>query len=211
MRRRPQSARVRAAAIGLALLAHVLVLLLFRSGNSAPSREPSLLQFVSFWPPDQPAPTVVSPPSQPLRRVPAPSRELTPRSAPSTAAQTAPTEAVAPPTEESPRSSIDWRGEAVRAAARNAAKEDQPQTFSPPPKVVRQPCKPKESSFQWNPEEKKAGLLPLPYVRLGNCIVGLGFFGCGLNGPPPANGHLFDDLQKGDRPVSSIPDPNVCE
>jgi hypothetical protein len=74
---------------------------------------------------------------------------------------------------------------------------------------MHQACKPRKSSFEWNPEEKKAGLLPLPYVRLGNCVVGLGFFGC--SGGTEANGHLFDDLKKGDRPVSSVPDPNTCD
>lgn len=81
---------------------------------------------------------------------------------------------------------------------------------------MRQACKPKESSFQWNPEEKKAGLaplpyVPLPYVRLGNCLIMPPFFSCALSAPPPANGHLFDDLKKGDRPASSAPDANTCD
>ena len=110
---------------------------------------------------------------------------------------------------ETQRPSIDWYAEAAKSAARSADGKGEPSTFSPPPKVVHQACKPKKSSFEWNPEEKKAGLLPLPYVRLGNCIVGLGFFNCQAG--PPANGHLFDDLKKGDRPVSSVPDPNTCD
>ena len=123
-----------------------------------------------------------------------------------------PNDTEAPPSPEqaeAPSPKIDWYGEARKAAARGAAKANEPSTFSPPPKVLHQACKPRKSSFEWNPEEKKVGLLPLPYVRLGDCIIGLGFFNCQAG--PPANGHLFDDLKKGDRPVSSVPDPNTCD
>ena len=205
MRRPLRPTRVRAAAVLLALLAHALLLLLFSFGNRRPS-EPAIWQFVSIWPPDQPAPVITRTPSprQPRTRAPAT------RNPPPIVAPAVPTESESPPQPEAPRPSIDWYGQAASAAARSAAKGDQPPTFSPPPKVVHQACKPKKQSFEWNPEEKKAGLLPLPYVRVGNCIIMLGFFSCSSEGPP-ANGHLFDDLRKGDRPVSSVPDPNTCD
>lgn len=66
----------------------------------------------------------------------------------------------------------------------------------------------------WSPEPKKFGLtdgpgLRLPFVRLGKrCVLGLGFFGCGVGKLPEANGHVLDDFRDPDRPRSSVPDPN---
>lgn len=62
----------------------------------------------------------------------------------------------------------------------------------------------------WKPEPKKFGFAGgLPYVRLGKrCILGLGFFGCGVGKLPEANGHALDDMRDPDRPRSSVPDPN---
>jgi hypothetical protein len=212
MRRPLRPVRVRAAAIVLALLAHVLVLLLFSFGNRRSSPEELVLQYVSIWMPDQPPsarapepPRVPQPQPLPRQsRAPIPA----PQSAPEVIAPDVPPESGTPPPESSPPA-IDWYGEAAKAAARSASKGDQPEAFSPPPKPLRGPCKPRKHSFEWNPEPKKAGLLPLPYVRVGGCIFMLGFFSC--TSEPPPNGHLFDDLQKGDRPVSSVPDPEICE
>lgn len=212
MRRPLRPVRVRAAAIVLALLAHVLVLLLFSFGSRTPVREAVLVQFVSIWPAAQSVP-IVEPtlvPLPPPTRIPALRNPAAP-TPPVVIAPIEPSESEAPAPRESPQPSIDWYGEAAKSVARNAAKGDQPPTFSPPPKVLRGPCKPRKHSFEWNPEEKKAGLLPLPYFRVGGCMFMLAFFSCNLNGPPPANGHLFDDLQKGDRPVSSVPDPDTCD
>lgn len=53
----------------------------------------------------------------------------------------------------------------------------------------------------WEPEEQRFGLAgPLPYVRLGQCVVGLGFWGCALGKAPPPNGHLLENLRDPDRP-----------
>lgn len=62
----------------------------------------------------------------------------------------------------------------------------------------------------WSPEPKKFGFSGgLPYVRLGKrCILGLGFFGCGIGKLPEADGHALDDMRDPDRPHSSVPDPN---
>lgn len=99
------------------------------------------------------------------------------------------------------------------AADRFMARLDDAQTtFSPPPQPLREPCKPKESSFQWKAGEPRAGLLPLPFVRIGErCIVGLGFFGCALGELPPPNDKMFDDMKKGEQSPSSVPDPHHCD
>src|SRR5579872_5294713 len=62
----------------------------------------------------------------------------------------------------------------------------------------------------WSPEPKKFGFMGLvPYVRLSKrCVIGLGFFGCGVGHLPEADGHVFDDMRDPDRPRSSVPDPN---
>jgi len=62
----------------------------------------------------------------------------------------------------------------------------------------------------WSPEPKKFGFAGgLPFVRLGKrCILGLGFFGCGVGKLPEADGHVLDDMRDPDRPRSSVPDPN---
>lgn len=58
----------------------------------------------------------------------------------------------------------------------------------------------------WKPEEKRFGLAgPLPYVRVGQCVLGLGFWGCAVGKPPPANGHVLDGIHDPDRP-SPIPE-----
>ena len=208
MRRPPRSNRVRAAAVLLALVAHALLWGLLSSYRPTAVNEPAPWQLVSIWPPDQPPPAVTHVPSPRQSRTRAPTApNPQPVIVPAIPAES---QSTAPQQQESPRPSIDWYGEAADAAARSATRGDQ-STFSPPPKVLRQACKPKRSSFEWNPEEKKVGYLPVPYLRVGNCIVGPGLFACDLNGPPPANGHLFDELKKGERPVSSVPDPNTCD
>jgi hypothetical protein len=62
----------------------------------------------------------------------------------------------------------------------------------------------------WSPEPKKFGFAGgLPFVRLGKrCILGLGFFGCGVGKLPEPDGHVLDDMRDPDRPRSSVPDPN---
>jgi hypothetical protein len=71
-------------------------------------------------------------------------------------------------------------------------------------------CRQYKSPEAWVPEPKKFGIAGgLPYVRLGKrCVLGLGFFGCGVGKLPEPNGHVFDDMRDPDRPRSSIPDPN---
>jgi hypothetical protein len=111
---------------------------------------------------------------------------------------------------------VDWAGEAVLAAQGAVARmgKSEEERFSPAPKALPAPCKPKESSMEWKGyEDRRVGLAGgiFPYVRVGRCAVGLGFFGCSLDKPPPANVHLLDDMKDGARSDSSVPDPHVCD
>jgi hypothetical protein len=66
----------------------------------------------------------------------------------------------------------------------------------------------KKSSFvkDWQPEPKRAGFIGIfPYVRVGRCLIGLGFWGCAVQAPNP-DGTLLEDFRNPDRPVSSVPD-----
>lgn len=118
----------------------------------------------------------------------------------------------AEPSEEASPARIDWYAEAARLAAQGAGEPKAPATLGKPLQKMREPCKPRESSFEWSPEEAKAGLFPLPYVIIGErCLVTVGFFSCVLGELPPPNKHLFDDMQAGRTPDSSVPDPNVCD
>jgi hypothetical protein len=74
----------------------------------------------------------------------------------------------------------------------------------------RPECRKYKKPDAWVPEPKKFGISGgLPYVRLGKrCVLGLGFFGCGVGKLPEADGHVLDDMRDPDRPRSSVPDPN---
>jgi hypothetical protein len=70
-------------------------------------------------------------------------------------------------------------------------------------------CKKPASAYEphWQPEEKRAGFAPLPYVRIGKrCVVGLGFFGCTLGKLPDADGSVFENMYDTNRPRSSVPE-----
>jgi hypothetical protein len=62
----------------------------------------------------------------------------------------------------------------------------------------------------WAPEPKRFDIAGgLPFMRLGKrCVIGLGFFGCGVGKLPDPNSHVLDDMHEPDRPRSSIPAPN---
>lgn len=200
------STRVRVFAMALAPLADALLLLPFLLTEQARTARPSQpVRITAIW---------LSVPASASPETPPPTA-TTVRTAPTVSSLTPTPPAIpteTPATPASPAAPIDWQGQAKEAAARQAAKTDEPPTFSPPPRAVRQPCKPRESSFEWNPEQPRAGLLPLPYVLIGKrCVVGLGFFSCTLGELPPPNSHLFDDMKEGKTQASSVPDPNICD
>lgn len=99
--------------------------------------------------------------------------------------------------DEAERSARAAMGEALKYEKRNCDNGDPPNPLLPRcPKPVPPP--------KWEPEPKKAGFIgPLPYVRIGDCIVGLGFIGCSKDKP---NGDLFKDMNNPDRDRSSVPD-----
>lgn len=67
-------------------------------------------------------------------------------------------------------------------------------------------CNKRSNAKEWEPEPKRAGMIGLlPYVRLGKCVIGLGFWGCSIGKQSP-DGTLLDDMRNPDRPVSSVPD-----
>lgn len=67
-------------------------------------------------------------------------------------------------------------------------------------------CRKDSPAKEWQPEPKRAGLVGIfPYVRIGRCIVGVGFWGCAVQTPSP-DGTLLEDIRNPDRPVSSVPD-----
>jgi hypothetical protein len=104
--------------------------------------------------------------------------------------------------------SVDWTDEAQRAAAAAAAKVPTPDRSKCDSTGLGDPtlpnCKP-STAFKWAPP--KAGFANgLPYFTVGDrCVIGLGFFGCGL-GKPPADGKLFDGMDDPERPRSSVPE-----
>jgi hypothetical protein len=198
------------AATGLVLLVHGALLLILLHSHRIRTHEEPAVAFVSVWieprqakPESAPREATPSPAPAPRRSV-APAPPAPPASeAPVTAPISAPEPTPAP---------IDWAGEAAAAAARLASPDKGSDSFSPAPKLPRKPCEPPKSSFEWHPEEMRAGLLPLPFVRLGErCVVGLGFFGCALGELPKANGKLFDDVKEGKTQQPTVPNPNHCD
>jgi hypothetical protein len=222
MRHASPAIRIRPTAMSLVLLAHVPLLLLFLWGwrLSRDEPEPTLI-FIGLWPlmhaaengsSARPAPVL---PRRTAQRISAPVRDApAPRLPMESSAITVPADSPAPPA--SPDPGIDWRAQAAGAAARQAAPAA-PARFSAPPNVQRKACEKPRTSWEWNPEPKKAGItqipygVPLPYVVLGRCVVGLGYFGCSPQKPPEANSHLLDDMRDGKTSPSSVPDRDRCD
>jgi hypothetical protein len=206
------SVRGRAIAAMFTLAVHGLFVLLLLLEKRFPPRElPPSRQLVSMRIHLPPVPEALAAPavapSAPVRQ-----QEIVPPPvAPLNLAEPAEVPPELPSAEASPPR-IDWHAEAARLAAAGAGEPRAPATFGKPPQKMREPCEPRASSFEWNAEGPKAGLLPLPYVIIADrCLVTVGFFSCVLGALPPPNKHLFDDMQAGRTPDSSVPDPNVCD
>ena len=136
--------------------------------------------------------------------------------APAAAVAVSSAETVADPgVDASARARVDWHAQGTQAASEAAERMHTPgpRSFGESPRSPYTTCKPRRGSWEWKPEPGKVGMAGLlPYVRVGKrCVVGLGFFGCALGEPPPANGKLLDDMQQDDRPRSSVPGPEHCE
>jgi hypothetical protein len=188
------------------LLGHALVLwvLLREFKHEAPlndTRSSSVLFFL-------PAPRPQAPPVE-IQSAPKTSSALSlptkPSIAPSARADNAPSNQAATP-------HLDWRAEA-REAAQAALEEDErakSKKFAEGSEPRREKCH-KLKPPEWRPEPKRFGVANgLPFVRLGErCVIGLGFFGCGFGKKPPADWHLFDEMQS-DPTASSVPALSDC-
>jgi hypothetical protein len=106
---------------------------------------------------------------------------------------------------------VDWHGEARRAASAQSERlnEESQQECHPEDRRGTLPahCLRPRAPAPWEPEPARAGFAGgLPWVRVGKeCVVGLGFFGCVLD-PPPANGHVLDEMKNPERLRSSVPE-----
>ncbi len=91
---------------------------------------------------------------------------------------------------------VDWYAQAAERAQRYVDSLPEPRdSVGPPVAKMREPCRPRESSFKWKKDSKPTGSARLT----------LGWE------PPPADAHLFDDMMAGRRSVSSVPDPDKCD
>ena len=193
----------------VALTGHVLLYLLLARGAGPPERQTDLAtEEVTLVMLDLSRP-VEEPPvePEPVRNARAFSRaERTPDVSP--AADTAITVPAPAPT-----ARVDWDNEAriaARAATDSSGKATTRQ-FGEPLELARGKCEKRAKSFEWNPEPERAGFAGvLPYVRLGNCVVGLGFFGCSFGAAEP-NSHLFDDMSDPDHVTTSVPGVDSCD
>lgn len=211
---------VRATAVGITLLGHAALLLLFEIERRAPRREQADLQFVDIW-------------LSPLRDSPAPPAESDAGTPPSRSHAAPPavhviqlavaSQAAEPDTASvSPsQASVDWNAEAAKAVARSADAIGKAVTFSPQPKGIAEPCKPRV--FDKETKKLMAERLPEPSDPnsvgpnpQGNCLVVGGRPMCvqtmsiPLGSIEPA-GDLFEDMQKGKVPESSVPSPHFCD
>jgi hypothetical protein len=193
------------ALVGVLALHFLFLLLLLARGPSAPriahGEHSSVLFFIEAPQPRQPT-------------VPPISSRATQARPTVVAEASTPEQTSSSPTPTNSSPAIDWAAQAADAAAvavdkaireetRKCDPSDQPHSFLPP-------CNPRTKKFEWNPEQPRVGFSGgLPYVRLGKrCAVGLGFFGCGLGDPPPANGELFEGMDDPERERSSVPSSN---
>lgn len=184
--------------------AHVLVLVLLLRLDRQPAASPEVgieLYFVELSPPElnKETESATLRPSAPRER----------RERPAADPQ------IAAPAQAPDNRPIDWYGAAEDVARDLAAKGAQPgpRAFGEQPRSPYRTCKPRESSFVWDPEPNKFGIEGLiPFFRLGErCVAGLGFFGCSFGGKPPGpNAHLFDDMHDPHQPNSSVPDADPC-
>jgi hypothetical protein len=63
---------------------------------------------------------------------------------------------------------------------------------------LREPCKPRERSFEWKAEQEATS-------KRGIAGLTLGWI------PNPPNDRFFDDMQAGRTPQSSVPSPHFCD
>src|SRR5690606_11445256 len=146
------------------LAAHALFAALLFLGSRFPARPPVVVPEVVNIPITL-SPLPVAPPL-PAEEQPVESRGASgradppplPAPPPATAITLpAPEVAVDTPPAERPPGDVDWFGQSVEFAARYAEGLDTPQTIGNPPAKMREPCKPRESSFKWKSDSRRTG------------------------------------------------------
>jgi hypothetical protein len=194
-------------ALAVVALHGLLILLLLSGLRLRPDAERQVPAFVSIWitPLSPVSPVAETRKSREAATAPAPRTALAlpPPAEPEADREPVPTTA--------PR--VDWMRESALAARRAAAESTQKrETFSDPPRALRKPCEPRKSSMEWNgAEDRRYGMNGIfPYVKIGNCMVSIGFFACELGSSPP-NTHILDDMKDRDRIRASVPDKEMCE
>jgi len=209
---RPSAAAVQIRALALAptVLVHGLIVLLLIQEDNVQQRKPIPERAISGVWIFLHTPAQSATDSQP----PGGGRTVQPRPsalAPADSVDRSQFEQLAPPSIEDSAepAAVDWYGEASRLAE---ADRQPPASIGTPMQGARKPCKPRDSSFDWHPQEERYGLRPLPYVMVGErCVIGLGFGGCSLSALPEPNKRLFDDMRNGRTPESSVPHHEACE
>ena len=130
------------------------------------------------------------------------------RTEPSARAAAAPVQPAETAAEKAPP---DWRSEAHSVAQSMAPQlnNELQEKCATAERLAQAPppgCPKQSFEKEWRPQPKHAGFVGIfPYVRLGRCIIGLGFWGCVVQ-EPKADGSLFEDFRNPDRPTSSVPD-----
>lgn len=191
----------RGTAFGLVLLAHAAILWALLQVRPSVPHGAALerLTLIYLPAPNRNVPAATPAPAAPKAPRPAPYRPPDAQGAVSDVAHdTVPDSA-------GPRPPIDWTAEQRRAAELQAPqiwKQLSAQCRDAFARHVYPPdCHRYVAPEPWEPEEKRFGFEgPLPYVRLGQCVVGLGFWGCAVGKRPPPDGTLFDRMRGPDRP-----------
>jgi hypothetical protein len=203
----------RGAAWAVALLAHaILIWALLQVTPPLPhSAALERMTLIYLPPPDRATQGPASPAPEPPVTAAAPAAHRPSRNhspdAPAPPSEAAP---IPPPPHPEQPPPIDWAAEQTQVAQSQAREHwtqlaqhcrDAEALHIHPPECHRY-IEPEP----WKPEEKRFGMAgPLPYVRAGRCVLGLGFFGCAVGKKPPPDSHVFDGMRDPDRP-GAIPD-----
>jgi hypothetical protein len=225
------TARVRAQAVGLTLLAHgIVVWLLVELERRSPHRSDApALQYVSIWPelPSERQPSEEPAAPAKHRKPPVPARA--PASTAIQFPEESPTpQAIDPPSRNgvdgptAPPWPADWKAAATAAAKRFAEGNGASETFSPPPQPQRKPCKP--GKFDAQTEDLMAQRLPPPpdpepvgADPKANCIVVGGYPKCvrkmtfRLRKRATLSTDLLAETVAGKPPVPSVPSTDQCD
>lgn len=205
MRKDGRAAASRLVALLIALLIHIVflgLLLHFKSEARLVSNQGhavGTLRFLDESRPETPANTMGPHPPLPVKLAPIAVADI-----PLPRVITAPEQSSAP---------ADWWSDARVAAELQTRRHESSETrnLAGPPASASRKCA-KAPTFKWDPEPKRAGFSGmLPFVRIGKrCVVGLGFFGCGIGKLPEDNGQLFEGMGDPAAEQGSVPDID-CE